>query len=72
VQRKNNFGSFAELKRTFGSADIVLNCLVFNIGGGKYRLVARVNFTAHRLWVKYILPHEAYEKLNLREDEKCQ
>ncbi len=72
VCRKNSFASLAGLKRTFGSADIVLNCLIFNIGGGKYRLVPRVNFTAHRLWIKYILPHKAYEKLNLREDEKCQ
>jgi len=40
-------------------------------GGGKYRLVARVNFAGHRLWIKYILPHKEYDRLNLREDEKC-
>jgi mRNA interferase HigB len=50
---------------------MVGRCVIFNIGGGKYRLVTRVNFTASRMWIKYILPHKEYEKLNLKEDEKC-
>ncbi|MFV9646949.1 MAG: type II toxin-antitoxin system HigB family toxin [Desulfobacterales bacterium] len=41
------------------------------IGGGKYRLIVRINFIACRMWVKYILPHDKYEKLNLKEDSKC-
>jgi len=69
--KKNNFSSFAEMKKTFKTADMVGKCVVFNIGGGKYRLVSRVNFIAHRMWLKYILPHKKYEKLNLKDDEKC-
>ena len=71
ICKKNKFSSFAEMKNTFGTADIIGKCVVFNIGGGKYRLVARVNFTAYRIWLKYILPHKKYEKLNLKEDERC-
>jgi mRNA interferase HigB len=70
--KKNNFSSFADMKETFKTADMVGKCVVFNIGGGKYRLVSRVNFLAHRMWLKYILPHKKYEKLNLKDDEKCQ
>ena len=72
ICKKNNFASFSELKKTFGTADMVGRCVVFNISGGKYRLVVRVNFAAHRIWIKYMLPHEEYEKLNLKEDSKCQ
>ena len=71
ICKKNNFSSFTELKKTFGTADLVGRCVIFNIGGGKYRLVARVNFTAYRMWIKYVLTHKEYEKLNLKEDEKC-
>ena len=60
-----------DLKKTFSTADIVGRCVIFNIGGGKYRLVVRTNFFAHRMWIKYVLPHEKYEKLNLKEDPKC-
>jgi mRNA interferase HigB len=45
--------------------------MIFNIGGGKYRLIARINFRAQRMWIKYILTHDDYEKLNLKEDPKC-
>lgn len=72
ICKKNNFSSFSELKKTFGTADMVGKCVIFNIGGGKYRLVTRVNFSGHRMWIKYILPHEEYDRLNLREDSKCQ
>ena len=68
---KNGFQRFSELKKTFGTVDLVGRCLVFNIGGGKYRLIVRVNFSAQRMWVKYLLGHDEYGKLNLKGDPKC-
>ncbi|MCP4763362.1 MAG: type II toxin-antitoxin system HigB family toxin [archaeon] len=41
-------------------------CIIFNIGGGKYRLIVRINFSKSIMWIKYILPHDKYEKLNLK------
>ena len=58
-------------KKTFGTADMVNRCVIFNICGGKYRLVVRVNFVGQRMWIKYLLPHNEYEKLDLKEDSKC-
>ena len=55
ICKKNNFASFDDLKKIFGTADIVGKCVIFNIGGGKYRLVVRVNFSAHRMWIKSTL-----------------
>lgn len=68
---KNQFSNFVELKKTFKKADLLGKCLVFNIEGNKYRLVARVNFSAQRMWIKYILSHEEYVKLQLKGDPKC-
>ncbi|MGD8295869.1 MAG: type II toxin-antitoxin system HigB family toxin [Desulfobacterales bacterium] len=72
VCKKNNFSSFKDLRQIFKTADMVDKCVIFNIGGGKYRLIVRVNFSAHRMWIKYILPHAKYEKLNLKENSRCQ
>jgi mRNA interferase HigB len=71
ICNKNQFLNFVQLKKTFGTVDLINNCLVFNVGGGKYRLVVRVNFSAQRMWIKYILSHEEYERLDLRGDPKC-
>jgi len=71
ICNKNSFFNFVELKKTFGTVDLIDNCLVFNIGGGKYRLVVRVNFSAQRMGIKYILRHEEYEKLDLKGDPRC-
>ena len=72
ICKKNNFSSFFDLKKTFDTADMVGRCVIFNIGGGKFRLIVRVNFAGNRMWIKYILPHKQYERPNLREDSKCQ
>jgi mRNA interferase HigB len=63
--RHGRFRSFAELKRTFASVDLVpgkgRDLHVFNIGGNKYRLVAAIHFNTQRLFMRYILTHPAYD-----------
>ncbi len=71
IYKKNRFLSFNDLKTTFGTADIVHKCIIFNIGGGKYRLIVRINFPAQRMWIKNIVTHEKYDRMNLLEDSKC-
>ncbi len=71
ICNKNHFPNFVELKKTFGTVNLINNCLVFNIGGGKYRLVVRVNFSAQRMWIKYVLSHEEYDKIDLKGDPRC-
>ena len=71
ICRKNTYASFSDLKKTFSTAELVNKCAIFNIGGGKYRLIVRVNFVAQRMWIKYLLTHKEYDKLDLKEDSKC-
>ena len=64
--RRGRFRSFAELKRTFASVDLVPvksgNFYVFNIGGNKYRLIAAIHFNTQKLFVRHILTHSEYDK----------
>lgn len=40
--------NFADLRSTFPSAEMVGNCTVFNIGGNKFRLIARAFYTSRK------------------------
>lgn len=62
--RKFEWDSFSDLKNTFGSADNVGNKrVVFNIKGNDYRLVAIVQFTIKRVYVRFVGTHREYERL---------
>ena len=52
----------AEMKQSFRYADLVGRRTVFNIAGNKYRLIARINYIAQKIFVLYILTHAEYEK----------
>lgn len=43
-----DFDSFAELRETFPTADVVEDLTVFNIGGNKYRLITSIHFNITR------------------------
>ena len=65
--KKGRFNDLNELKKKFSDVDYVGNDrYVFNIGGHNYRLVALINFNAHRIYVRYIGTHAEYNKINCR------
>ena len=53
--------NFASLKQTFGSADRVGNCVVFDVGNNRYRLIGRVIYP-RRLYVLRVMDHEEYSR----------
>ena len=57
----------ADMKKTFGSADIVGNQTVFNVGGNKCRLIALVQYKSKRVLVQHVLTHAEYDKGDWKE-----
>jgi mRNA interferase HigB len=57
-----------DLKRQFASADYVGNDrVVFDIGGNKYRIVARVAFGPwYRVMIKFVGTHAEYDRVDAR------
>ena len=55
-----NWANANDLKRTFGNASLVGDCVVFNVCGNKYRLVVRVRFQAHKVYFLKLMTHEEY------------
>ena len=54
--------TFSDLRGTFPSADLVGNCTVLNLGGNKYRLVARVFYASHKVYVMRVMTHSEYDR----------
>jgi mRNA interferase HigB len=54
------------LKSRFPSADYIGNNLfVFNIGGNKWRLIARVMFKVRTVFIRFLGTHAQYDKVNI-------
>jgi mRNA interferase HigB len=70
---------FSSVRRTFPSADVFEKCVVFNIGGNKYRLIAAIHFQKTtavgkviegRVYVRNVLTHAEYDEESWKKDCK--
>jgi mRNA interferase HigB len=65
LAEKADWANFAALKQTFGSADQVGHCVVFDVGNNRYRLVALVKYSRSgqgTLFVKKVMDHAEYDR----------
>jgi mRNA interferase HigB len=69
--KRAEWNNFAGLKQTFGSADQVGKCVVFDVGNNRYRLIARVMYQAHIVYVLRVMDHAEYDKANWADDCGC-
>ena len=65
------WANFAALKQTFGSADQVGNCVVFDVGNNRFRLIGRVNYRKRILYVLRVMDHAEYDKKRWIDDCGC-
>ncbi len=60
-----------ELKAQYGSASFLgQGCVVFNVCGNKYRIVAKVDYLSQILRIRWAGSHKEYDKLDIR-GTKC-
>ncbi len=59
---KSDFTNFADLRKTFPTADMVGNLIVFNLGGNKYRLIVSIHFDRSKVYIRHVLTHAEYDK----------
>lgn len=64
--RHNNFANFADLRKTFPSADQVGKLTIFNIGGNKVRLIAAIHYNRRRIYIRAVLTHAEYDEQRWR------
>ncbi|MBM4319551.1 MAG: type II toxin-antitoxin system HigB family toxin [Deltaproteobacteria bacterium] len=60
------WASMADIKARYAHASVIdAERVVFNIGGNKYRLVAKVWFPGRTVWVKFVGTHAEYDNLDV-------
>lgn len=63
IVRQKRYGSQHEVPEDFRHADFLGNRrVVFNVGGNKYRLVVDIRYDLDRIYVRYGLSHEEYDR----------
>jgi len=63
--------SWSDVKIIFGAASLVGNCVVFNIGGNKYRLVTRILYPSQKVFILKVMTHAQYDEDKWKEDCGC-
>jgi mRNA interferase HigB len=60
--KKRSFRNFADIRNTFGSADLVGPWIIFDIRGNKYRLVTTMDLVSQSCHVEAIFTHANYDR----------
>jgi mRNA interferase HigB len=72
LARHAKWDDFGQMKRhTFGSADQVGNCVVFDAGNNRYRIISRINYEHGTLFVLKVMDHKEYDKKQWIESCGC-
>jgi mRNA interferase HigB len=68
VVKAADWTCFADVRNTYNATDRVGNKVVFNIGGNKIRLVAVIDYESHKVFVRFVLDHEDYDRGHWKDD----
>lgn len=63
--------SWGDVKADFANASLVGNCVLFNIGGNKYRLVTRVLYPSQKVFILKLMTHEEYDENKWKAECGC-
>jgi mRNA interferase HigB len=73
IVRRAEWKSFEDVRKTFGSADQMTfpagqRIVVFNIGGGAFRLVTAIHYNRGIVYIRRFLTHAQYGKEDWKND----
>lgn len=63
--------NWGDVRSVFGNVDLVGNCVVFNIGGNKYRLIVRILYPSRKVFILKVLTHREYDNGRWKEECGC-
>ena len=63
--------NFAEVRADYSHADQYERCVIFNIGGNKYRLIVSIHYNRQKVYLRDILTHEQYDQEKWKGDCEC-
>ena len=63
--------AWGDVKASFARASIVGDCIVFNIGGNKYRLICRIRYATQKVFVLKVMTHREYDEDKWKDECGC-
>jgi mRNA interferase HigB len=63
-----NWTSVVDVRKTFPTADAAGRLTVFNIKGNTYRLIVRIEYKSHMVYVRWFGTHADYDKNEWQKD----
>ena len=60
--RAARLATFADTRAAFPAADLAGNCTVFDIRGNEFRLVCRIAYPSHKVFVLRVMTHAEYDR----------
>ena len=69
--KKADWRNLVDARTDFPHADLVGVCTIFDIGGGKYRLITKIFYPNRKVLVRFVLTHREYDKGQYKNDCKC-
>ena len=60
--KKAEWTNFSDVRETFRHADVFRDCIIFDIGGNKYRLIAKARYQKKKVFVHFVFIHSDYDK----------
>ncbi|MCY7377026.1 MAG: type II toxin-antitoxin system HigB family toxin [Pyrinomonadaceae bacterium] len=70
IVRAADWKNFSDVRATFNHADVFGDCTIFDVGGNKYRIIAKVRYQRHSVFIRFVLTHIEYDKNKWHSDCK--
>lgn len=70
ITEKAMWANFAEVRKTFNSADAVGPFVVFNIKGNDYRLITAIHYNRKKVYIRDVFTHSKYDRWNKKWSRK--
>ncbi len=68
--RLADWNNFSDVRKTFNHADIYGGCVIFDVGGNKYRIIAKIAYQYKIVYVRFVLTHREYDEKKWQTDCK--
>jgi len=66
-----DWNQWNDIKADYATASHVGNCVVFNIAGNKYRMIAWVLYPSHKVFILKVMTHRDYDDGKWKEECGC-
>jgi mRNA interferase HigB len=60
--RLADWNNFSDVRKTFNHADIYGGCTIFDVGGNKYRIIAKIAYGFKIVYIRFVLTHREYNE----------